>query len=57
MTNPWTQLVALGPEKIEDLFERVYSQYNQPFKPVTVNADTGVVELELKDGKRVREKL
>jgi hypothetical protein len=55
--NPWTVLVDLGPEKIEELFDRMYAQYGQAFKPVAVDNVRREILLELKDGRRVRESL
>lgn len=53
----WQELAKFGPADFEAFVEKVYAKYNQAFKPVAVNETTREIEIELKDGQKVREKI
>lgn len=57
MSNPWAQLVELEPEDVESLFEKVFTEYGQAFKPLNVKGESGEIEVELKDGRKVKVKI
>jgi len=58
MANLWAELAGrLDPDAFENLVERVFSEYNQAFKPVSVDFVKKEVVLELKDGRKIREQL
>jgi len=51
--NIWTSLAKLGPEQIENLFEHVYTEYGQAFRPVSIDETKQIVWVSLKDGRKV----
>lgn len=57
MTNPWAQLVKFEPEDVENLFEKVFTEYGQAFKPLGVNEKNREVTIELKDRRKVKVKI
>jgi hypothetical protein len=49
----WTKLGKYKPEEIGDFIDRVFSKYDQPFKPLSVDDTRRVVKIELKDGRKI----
>jgi hypothetical protein len=55
--NPWACLAGFAPERVEDLFEHVFSEYGQGFKPLSCDKSRGELLLELKDGRQIKKVL
>lgn len=53
--NPWACLGELAPERAEELFEHVFTEYGQGFKPLAFDRTRGELLLELKDGRKIKE--